>query len=256
MYHRRRYKNPPIQEALCELRFVPTSDWDTTIPAKLQVALGGEYSAISREQKAVHVKLSVKDGQPANLSYEQGVAKIQLMSERRNRVLGIGPNVVSIHMLRPYQDPDDIELGGWEEFRPRIMAALEAYARVVGESSIGRVGVRYINRIQIPGQSVEIEEYLKCAHMKVDGLPEDYLNFLGRVEYIYDDSTRLVVSHGLLSASASGVECLLDLNAIRDVEPSVDPDQALKIADVLHERAGSAFEAVVTDQARKIFDAD
>lgn len=255
MNQRRRYSNPPIQEAFCEFRFVPGSDWDFTIPEKLQAALGNEYSGKSREQKALQVELSVKDGQPANLSYEEGVAKVQLVTEGGNRLVGVGPNVLSIHMLRPYQSAEHIERGGWEEFRPRIMDALETYLKIVEGSAVSRVGVRYINRILIPGQNVEIEEYLNCAHMKVKGLPENYSNFLSRVEYMYDDAARLVVSYGLLGASESGVECLLDLDAIRDEEPPIGSEQASILVDALHERVGSAFEAIVTDKTRRIFDA-
>ena len=54
-------------------------------------------------------------------------------------------------MLRPYQDPSSTEGGGWEEFAPRIAAALEAYRKVVEPNGINRVGVRYINQIAMPG---------------------------------------------------------------------------------------------------------
>ena len=47
-----------------------------------------------------------------------------------NRMVGIGPDVLSVHMLRPYQDPDKAEEGGWVEFRPRIETALGAYWKV------------------------------------------------------------------------------------------------------------------------------
>ena len=43
MQERRRYRNPPIEEALCEFRFKPGRDWDLTIPGKLQAAIGEEY---------------------------------------------------------------------------------------------------------------------------------------------------------------------------------------------------------------------
>lgn len=33
---RRRYRNPPIEEALCEFYFDPSEEWDLTIPGKLR----------------------------------------------------------------------------------------------------------------------------------------------------------------------------------------------------------------------------
>ena len=78
---------------------------------------------------------------------------------------------------------------------------------------------------------------------------------MSRVDYIYDEDTRLELSYGLLSASPNGVQCLLDLDVIRRSGTSVNWEDSLRIADDLHELAGSAFEAVVTDKARELFDA-
>ena len=44
MHQHHRYKNPPIEEALCEFRFKPGQDWDFTIPGKLQTEFGDEYT--------------------------------------------------------------------------------------------------------------------------------------------------------------------------------------------------------------------
>ena len=113
MTRRRRYKNPPIEEALCEFGFAPGPDWDPTIPGKLQAALGDEYSGKSREQRAMQVGLHVEKGKPADLQFDEGLAKVQLFTNQGTRMVGVGPNVLSIHMLRPYQNPLDSERGGW-----------------------------------------------------------------------------------------------------------------------------------------------
>ena len=39
MQGRRRYRNPPIEEALCEFYFDPSEEWDLTIPGKLHTSL-------------------------------------------------------------------------------------------------------------------------------------------------------------------------------------------------------------------------
>ncbi|MCY4515101.1 MAG: TIGR04255 family protein [Candidatus Tectomicrobia bacterium] len=255
MTQRRRYKNPPIEEALCEFGFAPGADWDPTIPGKLQAALGDEYSGKPKEQRAVQVGFRVQKDRPADLQYGEGLAKVQLFTKLGTRMVGVGPDVLSIHMLRPYQDPRDFEKGGWEEFRPRIVDALKAYRKVASPSGVNRVGVRYINKILVPLARVRVEDYLKCAYLEIDGLPEHYSNFISRVEYVYDDGVRLVLSYGLFSASVRGVECLLDLDVIWRAGTSIHWEESLRIADDLHERAGSAFEAVVTDQARELFHA-
>lgn len=255
MTQRRRYRNPPIHEALCEFRFVPGPDWDLTIPGKLQAALGEDYSGKPREQKAMQVGLHVEEGKPANLQYGEGLAKVQLPTTDGTRLVGVGPDILSVHMLRPYQNPASPDEGGWQEFAPRISVALEAYRKVVEPNGIIRVGVRYINQIAIPGTNVRVEDYLKCAHLEMSGLPQDYANFLSRVEYVYEDGAHLVLAYGLLGTSSNVVQCLLDLDVSWQGETPVQSETPLELANDLHERAGTAFEAVVTDKARDLFDA-
>ena len=42
-------------------------------------------------------------------------------------MIGVGPDVLSVHMLRPYHDPLRSDHSGWDEFQPRISEALDAY---------------------------------------------------------------------------------------------------------------------------------
>ena len=82
---RRRYKNPPIEEALCEFGFAPGPDWDPTIPGKLQAELGDEYSGKPREQRAVKVGLHVQKGKPADFQYDEGLAESPALYEIRDK---------------------------------------------------------------------------------------------------------------------------------------------------------------------------
>ena len=257
MDQRRRYRNPPVEEAICEFRFVSDAGWDLTIPGRLQVALIDQYCGKSREQRAVRVGLHVGEGKPPNLEYNEGLARVHLVANEGTRTVGVGPDVLSVHILRPYQNNLNLEKGGWEEFQRRIATALEAYWTVVEPIGISRVIVRYINKITLPsGKNVRVEEYLNCAYLEIEGLPKQYANFLSRVEYVYEDKVRLLLSYGLLGESQNGLDCLLDMDVIwRPDETPIERGASLEIASDLHERAGLAFEAIVTDKARELLDA-
>ena len=163
MQQRHRYKNPPIEEALCEFRFKPGRDWDLTIPGKLQTKFDDEYTGKPREQKVVEFAVKTQEGKSPNLSYGEGLAKVMLVTKSGKRVIGVGSDVLSVHMLRPYQDPLQPNRSGWDEFEPRISKALKAYWDVAEPIGVCRIGIRYINKIVIPGKTVRVEEYLRCA---------------------------------------------------------------------------------------------
>lgn len=250
----RRYKNPPIEEALCEFRFKSGQDWDFTIPGKLQVQLKEDYSGKPRDQKALEIGLDMQAGNPANLRYNEGLARVQLMSEDGKRIVGVGPNTLSVHMLKPYQSLDS-ERSGWEDFKSRISTALDAYWDVTKPDGICRIGIRYINKITIPEKNPNIKEYLKSALPKIDGLPEKSTKFVSRIEYTYSDEMYLVVLQGLAGSHENHVEVLLDLDMVSDTSESINRDKALALTDKLRDYERKAFEAIITDKTRELFNA-
>ncbi len=128
---RRRYRNPPIIEAVCEFHFAPGLGWDPTLPGKLHAELSNDYPGTPRHQKNVELGVQFREGSPHNFQFGEGLRKVQLITKDEKRIVGVGPNVLSVHMLRPYQNPRDSDKIGWDEFRPRISRALSAYWEVL-----------------------------------------------------------------------------------------------------------------------------
>ncbi len=254
MSQRRRYKNPPIEEAICEFHFSPGQEWDLTIPGKLHTELSDNYTGKPQEHKVVQVGLETQDGKPPNLRYGEGLAKIQLLTEDGTRMIGVGPDVLSVHILRPYQTAIDSEASGWDEFYLRIQRAIEAYWKVSEPNAVNRIGIRYINKIVVPQEIVKIENYIKCALPNVSGLP-DHDSFMSRAEYNYQDNVQLIILQGSIETPPNRSGFLLDLDVIwQDAEP-VKQEEAMTKVSELREREREAFEAIITDQARDLFDA-
>ncbi len=256
MEQRRRYKNPPIEEALCEFRFRPDQDWDLTFPGKLHAKLSDEYAGKPRQQTVVEVGLEAQAGRPSKLKYDEGLAKVLLITENGKRMIGIGQDVLSVHILRPYHDPLCPGHSGWDEFHPRISAALDAYWEVAEPIGVCRIGIRYINKIVIPQETVKVENYLRCALPEISELPNSLNNFVSRVEYAYPDGVHLILSQGSVDAPKERVGFLLDLDVIWESTEPIARDEALTKAGALRTREREAFETVITDKAREVFNAD
>ena len=255
MHQRRRYKNPPIEEAICEFHFSPSQDWDFTIPGKLHTELSEEYTGKPQEQKVVEVGLETQGGKPPNLRYGEGLAKVQLVTEDGKRMIGVGPDILSVHIMRPYQSTAHPGQSGWDEFYPRIQKAIEAYWKVSEPIGVKRIGIRYINKIVIPRIKARVENYLKCALQDVNGLPDQIFSFMSRTEYNYQDNVRLVLLQGSIETPPNNVGFLLDLDVIWQNADPITRDDALTKVSELREREREAFETVITDKARELFDA-
>lgn len=253
MPERRRYKNPPIEEALCEFRFEPSQDWDLTIPGKVHSELGEEYTSKLQKERVAGEKVILGERAFSHLYHGGGFGKVQLFSSDGRRVIGIGHDILSVHMLCPYQDPTRSDGGGWGEFQSRITAALSAYWKVADPAGVCRVDIRYINNIETPEGETDVKDYLKCVLPDVEGLPNHPNNFVSQVDYDYGDGIRLVFSQGLMRVEPS-VAVLLDLDFIWETSESVGQDEALEKANHLRNLEREAFESIITNKSREIFD--
>lgn len=245
-----RYRKPPIIEAICEFRFAPGLDWDPTLPGKLHAELMNDYPGKPRHQKSIELGVQPQGGFPPNLQFREGPEKVQLITENEKRIVGIGPDVLSVHMLHPYQDPIDSDKVGWDEFRPRISRALSAYWEVVQPQGVKRVGVRYINKLAVQGEVTTAKEFLRCALPEVDGLPSHLVNLMSRVEYAYPDGVKLVLSQGKVEDGF-----IFDIDVILESYEALAQENTDPIIDDLHFRERNVFEAVVTNKARDLFNA-
>src|SRR5271170_6401599 len=153
----KQYARPPIEEALCEFTFAPlTPQFDFLLPGRLQLQGSmREYSGAPRTQNIQTIDTGAN--QP-HFAVQNALFRIQLPTVDGTRMVSIGPNVLAVTVLRPYE--------GWPNFRPRIEAALSAYREVTGVSPAVRIGVRYVNRIAVPDPHVKAASFLK-------GLPEE-----------------------------------------------------------------------------------
>lgn len=249
MKARRQYKNAPIEEALVEFRFTSSgAEWDLTIPGKLHQhpAIRDAYSGKPRTQRILETVMQAVAGQAPAFNVQQGVGGIQLVDADAKRLLGLKPDVLSVHVLRPYE--------GWEKFRPRVDAAVRAYREVSGVDSVVRIGLRYVNRIVIPVEGLKLGEYFTCGPRSPDGLPNEMAGFLTRVEYVYEEHQKLIMTFASLEALPGSSAFLLDLDTIWEGE-SLHIDSAMSTLDALKEHVGSGFESLITDKLREVFDA-
>ncbi len=216
--------------------------------------MADEYPGKPRESRFAEVGLRTQGGQSSNLKFSEGLLRVQLPTSDGTRMVGVGPDVLSIHMLRPYQRPETPDGGGWEEFRPRIEEALQAYWQVTKPVGVTRVGIRYINKIVIPQEQIKVEDYLNSALPEASGLPDQLSEFMSRVDYRYDNDFHIIFSQATIEAPEKHVAFLLDFDTIWENSQPVGADKALAIATDLRDRERVAFEAVITDKTRGLFD--
>ena len=252
MMEPRKYRNPPIEEAVCDLQFAPGVEWDPTLPGRIYGELKGAYGEKPRLQQLVEAQLQGGVEGQSSISMQQKVGKqrVQFLGEGGTRIVGVGADQLSVHMLRPYT--------GWESFRPQIHQALDAYRSIAEPEGITRIGLRYINKITIKAPHDDLTPYFTIPPKfpEIDSTTR-LLAFFNRKEAaVSDRPIRIVVTFADVE-SAPSPSYLLDLDIIW-ISPKA-PVSLVAFPDVLEDmktRHRKVFEALITDETRKIFDAD
>ncbi len=246
---RREYKNPPIEEALCEFRFEPESEWNPMLPLSFRESIKSSYPGTPRQKTPIEadVHAGSENGGPSFL-LKQEVSRMQFPSEDGKKLVAIGQNVVSAHTLRPYPS--------WDVFRPQIKEALESYVKIIGVKGIRRIGLRYINKIEVDVEgTVSLNEYFAVPPQAPQGFPSRFIKFFTRTEYVYDDEPiRLIMNFTDIDTSEGKAAFLLDIDMVWEwVSEPLPTQEAMDKVDILRKREREAFELIITDRAREMF---
>jgi uncharacterized protein (TIGR04255 family) len=238
----RQYKKPPIEEAVCEFIFAsstPGQQFDLTVPGRLKMhRLMEEYSGEPRTQNIPIV--SVNRTPTIEL-------RVQLPTPDARRLVSIRHNALAISVLRPYD--------GWENFKPRIERALDAYFEAISQIAVTRIGVKYVNRIVVP--KADANPAVVLTALPAEGKISDarLANFTQFTEFVRMDEIKVLITQATLQIGAEDrTEYLLDIDAIWDHRALGNRVEIIDMVEKLRDIEGAAFEALITDEARSIFD--
>jgi uncharacterized protein (TIGR04255 family) len=160
----------------------------------------------------------------------------------------VGPDLLSVNHAKPYSN--------WHTFKVMIADALQVYRDVNEPAGARRIGLRYINRIEIPEEQVAIEDYLLAAPKMPEQVPQFFATWAQRVQVpIASVNGVLVVQSGSLpDPKQEKVVFLLDLDLFIDAgTASVPLGKATDWVEEAHAAVEGAFEACITDGTRALF---
>lgn len=238
------YKRPPIIEAVIDLRFVkPLSD-DHIV--KIGNKLSKSYP-FQDEANNVNIHVDIEKQKMFNRGTRLGR---RLTSLDRADITIINAENAIFSRLAPYQ--------GWEQLKKRAREDWEICLSVCRPIGISRIGVRYINRIDIEisaERPINLEDYFHVY-------PETRALKLPAAEVIAMQVMRPLGDLGALVAMnmasvpsplLNHAGFILDFDiGITDGLPQHD-SELWKLADQIRVRKNELFERAITDNARELF---
>ncbi|MEJ2853523.1 MULTISPECIES: TIGR04255 family protein [unclassified Saccharothrix] len=250
MNARRTYQNAPIRQAICAVNFDECADWLLTTPGEIWKSLRNFYPGKPAQNVSAKIEMVPGEGgSPGAFAVRASEATTKLVDEAGVREFAFGPASFSATSHQPYE--------GWEKFYERITQGVNSYLKFATPGPIRRVGVRYINQIEFSESEVELGEYFTVYPDVPASLKVSVNGFNSRVESSWSDD-RVTVVHTFSSAvsSAGNPAVVLDIDVIEQWplgNSDIDiAEELLRLRNIERE----VFEALITDEARRLFNGD
>lgn len=246
------YKRPPITEAVIGITFSSpinstqldsiTNKFQATYPHKQQVSTFD-----------LSVEINSADPKDNRADFKPTVGH-RLSTDDQTQLLVLWPNSVILSQLPPYQ--------GWEAFIQRFERDWGLLKRTLGYQQISRIGVRYINRIDIPASLaageketlVEHEQFLNIYPKLPDMLnPLDAYAVQASI-YLKDIDCQLTInSASVPSPLLKYVSFVIDIDIYSDkAVPQSDP-QIMELLNNIRTKKNMIFESCISHSARELF---
>jgi uncharacterized protein (TIGR04255 family) len=241
----RLYETPPLIEAICEFRFEPSQPWDWTIPGLVYDKIRTDFPK-KRQQNLMQLEFQIDPHQKTQ-ELKGGIARMQFLREDERALIQVGPDLLAVNHLKPYPS--------WKAFKQLIVNALSVYQGIAEPKGFRRMGLRYINRIEIPETQVRIEDYLLAVPQVPEPVPQVFATWLQRIEIPFEQANGVLVlqSGNPHEPDQTGVSFILDLDFFTLRPAKIALDSAMEWVERAHEETETTFEVCITDKSRTLF---
>lgn len=243
MTSRKHYSKAPILEAVIDLRCEFAGEQSLPDLARIQHLLAADYP-LREELFEVTAQIAPVSG----LTSEQKITGFRLLTKERTKTVGIGVGGFAFSWLSPYDR--------WESLRDEAFRTWNAYRSVTQPIQVTRVGVRFINRLDIPhaNTGIELDNYLRTAPRIAPELPQRLESFFLRFQLVLDgepQSNLTITETGVAPVSPDVVSLILDIDTFVQSLHATS-DGAWQIIERLRDEKNFAFEACITEATRKL----
>lgn len=240
------YKHAPITEAVIEIKI--DSSLDQTELERVSAKFLTHYPQDQRiENVKVALLLAIKTGSHAKTKVDRKAGHRRSSSDL-TELLVLFPSSVMVSQLAPYP--------GWDQFYRRFCRDWKIWKKAVGFKTISRIGVRYINRIDIPmrEQHVDHESYLNVYPRLPDIIPHVGGYAVQAVSSFEDIGCKLTLNSAVVPAPIlDHVSFIIDQDIVCEIEPPQSDRAIFQLLNKIRTKKNAVFEACVTDRARELF---
>jgi len=237
------YSKAPITEAIIEIRWQLKAGTTLADFERIHEAEKGTYPAVRKRLQALGL---MELGPRVTASASQEQTAFLYISADEKQIYQARLDGFAFSRLAPYES--------WQPFQAEARRLWNIHREALKPVAITRLAVRYINRLDLPGERVEMKDYFRLSPEVPPELPQSMSGFLLRVQLPQEDlKAQLVVNQTIIPpVKPQSVAVILDLDLFRDNDVPNDDNDIWAFFESLHERKNEVFENCITNPTREL----
>jgi uncharacterized protein (TIGR04255 family) len=243
----RRLRNPPITEAIIDLRAELAAGFDVTRLRAAESLLSGSY-VLDREQH-LFVRTVTLAGNPENGvdRTDTSLTGYAFRSSDQRFVAQLSVEGLTVSQLQAYTN--------WEDLAEEAARLWDVYVQVALPRRILRAGTRYLNRIRVPLTGGKLDDYFNTLPAIPERVPQSVTNLLVRMVLHEEEPPFSVSITEFLEPTEDDSVCMiLDIDAFSRETYEMDAGTVWNALAGLRDLKNRVFFGSVTDKTLGLFE--
>jgi uncharacterized protein (TIGR04255 family) len=241
------YKKPPIKEAVIEVRF--TDSLSNAALEKLVLKLKSKFSVQKMEEFGIKISHEQKSGVKTEPLKTRLIGYKLIENADSTNVVLLKHDAFSISQLAPYR--------GWAEFLENFKKYHDIYTHKQ-HKKISRIGVRFINRIDIPasGNKIELEDYFNVFPTLPKKDFPDFNRYVVQTTSLLDTEKLLTINAYSYNEDTPLIDhcsIVLDIDIGQINNLPQNSTKLYQVLEELREKKNFFFEKLIKPQSRRLF---
>ncbi|MEO8974110.1 MAG: TIGR04255 family protein, partial [Ktedonobacteraceae bacterium] len=166
-------------------------------------------------------------------------------SEDKVKIFQATLNEFTFNRLKPYTT--------WEELRDDARYMWEIYRNIARPETVTRVAIRFVNRFELPGSTLDLKEYLRIFPELTSDLPQNKMGNFFMQLLVPQEDCQLIISEAVVPpTNPNTISVILDFDLLREQIWKSDDDKIWQYLEKLRQLKNVIFEASITDQTRRL----
>ena len=237
----------PIVEGLVDIQVKQRPDWSVEQLDRLIKKLKDSYPEVKALQQ-FQAELKFEQGKASSQAVESQPGGYRLEKKFPPFVILARREGFVLSRLNPYDT--------WDNLVAEARPLWKEYCDVCKPEAITRVATRYINRIELPFDGLDFDDYLTTAPKVPHGLPQTLGHFFSRIVVPDRDSGASIAISQVLEAvnpTTGKVAILIDIDVYKELDLSIDSEELWGLLNKMRDLKNCAFFDNLTPRALELF---